>query len=51
MLGVVFDTVMLSWNLNSGKVKGILNILYDMLESVSVTNELAMKVRGVIVHY
>ena len=51
MLCVVYDTLMWSWNLNKEKVKGILHILHDMLESVLVTNELAMKVSGLIVHY
>ena len=51
VLGVAYDTLMRSWNLTCEKVKCILHILYDMLESVSVTNELAMKRSGVIIHY
>ena len=53
MLGVVYDTLMWSWNLNSEKVKCILHILYDMLGLglLSVTNELAMKVSGINIHY
>ena len=51
VLGVKYDTQKWSWNLDSRKVKCILHILHDRLDSSSVTNELAMKVSGKIVHY
>ena len=51
VLGVIYDTQTWSWNLNSEKFKCILHNLYDMLDSLPVTNELAMKVSGTIVHY
>ena len=41
VLGVVYDTVLWTWNLGSEKLKGVLHDLYDMLESESVTNALA----------
>ena len=50
VLGVVYYTVTWSWNLNPERLKGILHELYDMHESQSVTNELAMKVSGKVAH-
>ena len=51
MLGVQYDTVTWSWNIDSEKVKCILHVLYDMLESESVTNGIALSISGKIVHY
>ena len=51
VLGVIYDTNMWTWNLDSEKVKRILHDLYDMLSSSSVTNEVAMRVSGKIVYY
>ena len=51
MLGVSYSTPRWSWNLNPEKVKGVLHNLYDMAVSVSVINELAMRVGGKVAHY
>ena len=48
VLGVKYDTVTWSWNIDSEKVKFILHVLYDMLESESVTNGIALSISGKI---
>ena len=51
ILGVQYDTVTWSWNIDCEKVKIILHMLYDMAEAESVTNGKAMSICGKIVHY
>ena len=51
VLGVKYNTITWSWNIDCEKVKCILHILYDMIETQSVTNGTAMSVCGKIVHY
>ena len=51
VLGVIYDTNTWTWNLDSEKVKITLRDLYDMMSSLSVTNEVAMRVGGKIAHY
>ena len=51
VLGVQYDTVTWSWNIDCEKLKVILHMLYDMVESESVTNGEAMSISGKVVHY
>ena len=51
VLGVKYNTITWSWNIDCEKVTCILHILYDMIETESVTNVTAMSVCGKIVHY
>ena len=51
ILGVQYDAVTWSWNIDCEKVKIILHMLYDMAEAESVTNGKAMSICGKIVHY
>merc|ERR1712215_499851 len=51
VLGVKYDTVTWSWNIDSEKLKCILHVLYDMSVSESVTNATALSISGKIVHY
>ena len=51
VLEVQYNTVTWAWNIDCEKVKCILHMLYDMVESQSVTNGNAMSICGKIVHY
>ena len=51
VLRVIYDSKSWSWNLDSEKVKILLHLLYDMMHSSSVTNEVAMTVSGKLAHY
>ena len=51
VLGVQYNTVTWSWNIDCEKVKGILQMLYDMVESESVTNGHAMSIYGNKLHF
>lgn len=51
ILGVQYDAVTWSWNIDCEKVQIILHMLYDMAEAESVTNGKAMSICGKIVHY
>ena len=51
VLGVQYNTVTWSWNIDCEKVKCILHMLNNMVESQSVTNGNAMSICGKIVHY
>ena len=51
VLGLQYNTVTWSWNIDCEKVKCILHMLYDMVESQSVTNGNAMSICGKIVNY
>ena len=51
ILGVQYNTITWSWNIDCEKVKVILHMLYDIVEAKSVTNGDAMTLCGKIVHY
>ena len=51
VLGVIYDSISWSWNLDSEKIKILLHLLYDMVNSSSVANGDAMTVSGKIAHY